>query len=114
MCVFVALGPRCAIARRIRKMQKLDSAVGITIRLARKAAGLSRATPARACGISLRHMIAIERGSNFTVAMLLAIVRELPALRVPDVAAALLGAFADRPSPASDPRPKRRRPRPGK
>jgi hypothetical protein len=59
-------------------------------------------------------MIAIERGSNFTVALLLAIVRELPALRVPDVAAALLRVFADRPSPGAPPRPKPRRPRSGK
>lgn len=71
-------------------MLRLDPAVGIAIRVARKAAGLSRAGLARACHLTIHHIAAVERGSNFSVALLLAIVRELPALRLPDVAAALL------------------------
>ena len=52
-------------------MLRLGPAVGIAIRSARKAAGLSQQRLARACGISCRHLIAIERGANFMVAILL-------------------------------------------
>jgi transcriptional regulator with XRE-family HTH domain len=77
-------------------MLKFNPAVGDAIRVARKAAGLSQAHLARACGLTVRHIFAIEHGSGFNVALLRKIVRALPALRLPDVAAALLRVSADR------------------
>lgn len=53
-------------------VSKLDPAVGIAIRVARKAARLSRAQLAHACGVTVRHIAAIERGSDFTVARTMA------------------------------------------
>jgi len=47
--------------------------VGKRIRAAREARGLSRAELARRCGISRRHIAAIEAGANFSVAYLLAL-----------------------------------------
>jgi transcriptional regulator with XRE-family HTH domain len=86
-------------------MLRLDPAVGIAIRIARKTAGLSQVKLARACSVTVRHIVAIEHGSNFNVDLLLAIARELPALRLPDVAAALLSTVADRAAADSGPRP---------
>jgi len=76
-------------------MANLDPVAGIAIRVARKAAGLSQAKLARACGVSVRHIAAVERdGSGLTLDLLRRIVHELPALQPPDVAAALLRTFA--------------------
>ena len=69
-------------------MLKLDPAVGIAIRLARRTAGLSQVKLARACGVAVHRIVAIEQGSDFTVELLLAIVRVLPALRPPGGTAA--------------------------
>jgi transcriptional regulator with XRE-family HTH domain len=71
-------------------MPKLDPSVGIAILVARKAEGLSQAKLARACGVTVKHIFAIERGSDLSLALFLTIVRELPVLQAPDVAAALL------------------------
>jgi len=92
MRVFIARAPRYATP-----LMKLDPAVGIAIRLARKAAGVSQVQLAGACGVTVRRVFAIERGSDFAVSLLFAIARELPALRLPDVAAALLRVSLDRP-----------------
>ncbi len=70
-------------------MLPLDPAFGSAIRAAREAARLSQARLARSCGISLRHLVAIERGANFTVAVLVAISRALPTLPVPGAAPSL-------------------------
>lgn len=74
-------------------MPKLDPTVGIAILVARKAEGLSQAELARACGVTVRHIFAIERGSDISLALFRTIVRELPVLQLPDVAAALLRTF---------------------
>jgi transcriptional regulator with XRE-family HTH domain len=79
-------------------MLKLNPAVGVAIRVARKAAGLSQAQLARACGVTVGHIFAIEHGSGFNVALLLEIVEQLPALRLRDVADALLSVSAGRSS----------------
>jgi len=92
-----------------RTMMKVDPTVAIAIRIARTAAGLSQVRLARACGVTVRHIFAIEHGSNFTVELLLRIARELPALRLPGVAAALLSALAYRWPADSEPRPRPRR-----
>ncbi|HEX7191277.1 MAG TPA: helix-turn-helix transcriptional regulator [Thermoanaerobaculia bacterium] len=47
------------------------------IRDAREGRGLSQEELARRCGISRRHLIEIEQGRNFSVAVLAAIAREL-------------------------------------
>jgi transcriptional regulator with XRE-family HTH domain len=47
------------------------------IRDARERQGLSQEELARRCGMSRRHLIEIEQGRNFTVAVLAAIAREL-------------------------------------
>jgi len=47
------------------------------IRDARERQGLSQEELARRCGMSRRHLIEIEQGRNFSVALLAAIAREL-------------------------------------
>lgn len=47
------------------------------IRDARERQGLSQEELARRCGMSRRHLIDIEQGRNFSVALLAAIAREL-------------------------------------
>jgi transcriptional regulator with XRE-family HTH domain len=68
-------------------MPQLDRSIGLAIRAARLAAGMSQARLAREAGTTRRHIISIENGSNFTVAILQGITRALPALRVPGVSA---------------------------
>ena len=67
-------------------MPRIDPAFGIAIRAARHAADLSQQRLAELSRVSVRHLIAIEAGGNFSVAVLLALARELPDL---DLAALL-------------------------
>ncbi len=55
----------------------LDKQLGRIIRDARERRSLSQEELARRCGMSRRHLIEIEQGRNFTVAVLAAIAREL-------------------------------------
>jgi transcriptional regulator with XRE-family HTH domain len=63
-------------------MRLMTRSLGETIRTVRETRGLTRAQLATRCGISLRHLASIEAGLNFSVAVFLAILRELqdPAL----------------------------------
>ncbi len=54
-----------------------DKQLGRIIRDARERQNLSQEELARRCGISRRHVIDIEQGRNFSVAVLAAIAREL-------------------------------------
>ena len=56
---------------------RLGKQIGRIIRDARERQDLSQEELARRCGISRRHLIEIEQGRNFTVAVLAAIAREL-------------------------------------
>jgi transcriptional regulator with XRE-family HTH domain len=58
-------------------MKRLDVRLGLAIREAREERGLSQAELARRCGVSLRHLVSIEHGANFSVALLVAIATEL-------------------------------------
>ena len=58
-------------------ISKLDKQLGRIIREAREHHALSQEELARRCGMSRRHLIEIEQGRNFTVAVLAAIAREL-------------------------------------
>ncbi len=82
-------------------MLPLDPAVGIAVRSARHAAGLSQQRLAQLSGVSVRHLIEIEAGANFTVAVLFALARELPAFRISDVLARQTAGYKPDPSPAS-------------
>ena len=55
----------------------LGKQLGRIIRSARESHDFSQEELARRCGISRRHLIEIEQGRNFTVAVLAAITREL-------------------------------------
>lgn len=57
---------------------QLGKQLGRIIREARERLGLSQEELARRCGMSRRHLIEIEQGRNFTVAVLASIARELP------------------------------------
>jgi len=59
-------------------MRQMTRVLGGTIRSIREERGLSRAALAKRCGISLRHMASIEAGANFSIAIFLAILQELP------------------------------------
>lgn len=56
----------------------LGKQLGRIIRGARERQDLSQEELARRCGISRRHLIEIEQGRNFGVAVLASIARELP------------------------------------
>ena len=58
-----------------------DARIGQTIREARLSERLTQTELATRCGISVRHLKGIEHGSNFTVAVLFAIVEQLPEAR---------------------------------
>ena len=58
-------------------MKLFDKRLGCVIRSARHRRGLTQEELARRCGISRRHVIGIERGANFTVAVLVAIADDL-------------------------------------
>jgi len=60
--------------------------IGSALRAAREAAGLSQQRLAERARVSSRHLVDIEGGGNFSVAVLLALARELPDL---DIAALL-------------------------
>jgi len=68
-------------------MSQLDRSIGAAIRAARLAAGMSQERLARKAGTTRRHIVSIESGANFTVAILVRILRALPALRVPGISA---------------------------
>jgi transcriptional regulator with XRE-family HTH domain len=59
------------------RMKPLDKNLGRLIRDRRKIRGYTQGELARRCGVSRRHVAAIERGANFTVAVLVALAREL-------------------------------------
>lgn len=76
-------------------MRNVTSSLGHAIARERLRSGLSQNEFAAACGISRRHLAAIEGGANLTVAVLIDIADNLPAtsalpldgfllLRVPD------------------------------
>jgi transcriptional regulator with XRE-family HTH domain len=54
-------------------VKPLDKNLGRVIRARRKVRGFTQEELARRCGVSRRHLIAIERGANFTVAVLIAL-----------------------------------------
>jgi transcriptional regulator with XRE-family HTH domain len=64
----------------------LDAEIGKTIERERRRHGLTQVRLARMCGMSRRHLAAIERGANFSVAVLLDIAHVLAgqALRIGD------------------------------
>ena len=92
--------------RYTRTLMKVDRTVAIAVRIARTTAGMSQIELARACGVTVRHIFAIEHGSDFSVGLLLRIARELPVLSMPGVAATLLSALGDSWPDDSEPRPK--------
>jgi transcriptional regulator with XRE-family HTH domain len=63
-------------------MRQMTRSLGRTIRAARERHRLTRFALAKRCGISPRHLASIEAGSNFSIAVFIAILRELqdPAL----------------------------------
>lgn len=61
-------------------MNPLDPSLGTAIRSARDRRDLTQAELASRCGISRRHLAAIEGGANFSVAVLGAIAAELEEL----------------------------------
>jgi len=64
---------------------RLGKQLGRIIRAARERHALSQEELARRCGMSRRHLIEIEQGRNFSVAVLAALSRELEEIG-PDVA----------------------------
>jgi len=58
-------------------MKLLDVRLGLAIREAREERGFTQEELASRCGISLRHLISIEHGANFSVAILMVIAAEL-------------------------------------
>jgi transcriptional regulator with XRE-family HTH domain len=58
-----------------------DVRIGQIIRQARLRRRLTQTELATRCGISVRHLKGIEHGSNFTVAVLFAIIEWLPDAR---------------------------------
>jgi DNA-binding XRE family transcriptional regulator len=63
-------------------MVMLPRVIGDSVRAARLEAGLSQDKLARSCGLSRRHIVAIENHCNFTLAVLLALARGLPEFRI--------------------------------
>lgn len=60
-------------------MRRVASSLGHAIARERARSGLSQDELAAACGISRRHLAAIEGGANLTVAVLIDIANNLPA-----------------------------------
>lgn len=58
-------------------MKLLDVRLGRAIREAREERGFTQEELALRCGISLRHLVSIEHGANFSVALLISITTEL-------------------------------------
>ncbi|HYU25632.1 MAG TPA: helix-turn-helix domain-containing protein [Thermoanaerobaculia bacterium] len=82
-------------------MLPLDPTVGIAVRAARHEAGLSQQRLAQLAFVSVRHVVDIEAGANFTVAVLFALARELPTLRIDDLLRGQAASYRPDPSPAS-------------
>ena len=59
-------------------MVMLPRVIGDSVREARLEARLSQAKLAHSCGLSRRHIVAIENHCNFTLAVLLSLTRGLP------------------------------------
>lgn len=59
-------------------MRNVEPSIGRVIAEERSRCGFTQETFAAACGISRRHLAAIENGANFSVAILLDIARNLP------------------------------------
>ena len=72
-------------------MDAIDRQLGAAIRAGRKRRNLTQKELARRSGVSLRHLAAIERGANFTVAVLFALASELD-----EVAFAVIALLAHR------------------
>jgi transcriptional regulator with XRE-family HTH domain len=68
-----------------RSAHAIDLRVAVAVRRARREQGWSQRQLAAEIGISLRHMVDIECGENFTVAILLDLARVLPALHACDI-----------------------------
>jgi DNA-binding XRE family transcriptional regulator len=62
----------------------LPPAIRNAIRAARHRRRVSQARLAHLCGLSVRHIVAIEGGANFTVSVLILLLRELPQLQIVD------------------------------
>lgn len=56
----------------------VDTSLGRAIARERSRCGFTQEAFAELCGISKRHLAAIEHGANFSVAILLEILRNLP------------------------------------
>jgi transcriptional regulator with XRE-family HTH domain len=78
-------------------MKPLDKRLGRVIRAARDRRGFTQEELANRCGISRRHVAGIERGGNFTVAVLVEIASELT--QIAPVIAEFLALAANRTSP---------------
>lgn len=61
-------------------MQGLDKKLGDAIRAGRLRRNLTQKELAQRCGLSLRHLLAIERGANFSVAVLVTLANEIDEL----------------------------------
>lgn len=83
-------------------MKPLDKRLGRVIRAARDHRGFTQEELAHRCGISRRHVAAIERGANFTVAVLVAIAGELTQIAPVIAEFLMLAANSASPAPAKD------------
>lgn len=71
-----------AEAGRIRPSAlRVDRRIGLLVRTARMASGLTQGQLAAACGLSRRSIITIEKGGNCGLAVLIAIIEHLPDVR---------------------------------
>jgi transcriptional regulator with XRE-family HTH domain len=64
------------------RRRSADDRIGQIVRQARMRERLTQTELAMRCGISVRHLKGIEHGSNFSVAVLFAIIEQLPEARV--------------------------------
>ena len=79
------------------RTRALGEALGETIERERRKRRLTQAGLAQLCGISRRHLAAIESGANFTVTILFAILRALPGMLLPVGALMVLSAMPEAP-----------------
>ncbi len=83
-------------------MKPLDKRLGRVIRTARDRRGITQEDLARRCAISRRHVAGIERGANFTVAVLVAIAAELAEIAPIIAEFLMLAANSASSGPATD------------
>jgi transcriptional regulator with XRE-family HTH domain len=79
--------------RKQPQTRALDTALGRTIEHERRKQRLTQERLAQLCGISRRHLAAIESGANFTMGIFFEIVRVLPGVLLPVGALLLLNAW---------------------